>query len=131
MSQVSEKSAAHGLNPYRHLSEDERIRKIGELLATAALRYLRSQPAQSPRNEPPDPVPVPVWDLVEDELERQILRYLAQQVAAPPVAIGKALNLHSKCLERRLARLRSVGLVIVYGKTRNAYYSLSDANPRN
>lgn len=131
MSQTSEQLAAHGLKPYRHLSEDERIRQIGELLATAALRYLRSQPPRSPRDERLDPVSVPVWDLVEDELERQILRYLAQQIAAPPAAIGNALNLHSKCLERRLARLRSVGLVIVSGRTRNAYYSLSDANPRN
>lgn len=117
--------------PIHLLTEDERMRAIGDLLATAAIRYLRRQDREHLNGPKPIQARTEVWDLVDDEIEKQVLRYLAQNITAIPSVIGKALNIHSKALERRLARLRSLGLVTVSGKTRNAYYSLTTDTSQN
>jgi DNA-binding HxlR family transcriptional regulator len=122
------------MNPYASLSEAERIRQIGDLLATAAIRYLREKDQQlaSRQAERPPSAPIPhVWDLVDDEMEKQVLRYLSLHVATMPADMGKALNLSSMTLTRRLARLRDVGLVVVSGKTRKVSYSIASDACRN
>lgn len=130
MSRASEKPAAHGLNPYRYLSEDERIRKIGELLATAALRYLHDKDRESLHDKKPVQARVEVWDLVDDEIEKQVLRYLDVNVMASTGHIEKALHIPHMTLSRRLARLRKAGFIDLTGRTRNAIYCLA-INPGN
>lgn len=121
------------MNPYSSLSEAERIRQIGELLATAAIRYLEEQPlppGQSQQRPPAAPI-LHVWDLVDDEVEKQVLRYLSVHVGAMPVELSRALNVSSMTLTRRLARLREAGLIMVSGKTRSTVYSLAADTLRN
>lgn len=72
-----------------------------------------------------------MWDLVDDKVEKQVLRYLSQNIGALPVQIERALNLPHTTLVRRLARLRLAGLVVVSGRTRSAQYSLAPGNPDN
>lgn len=121
------------MSSYRQLPEEERIRQIGDLLATAALRYLDVQPNASPPGQSKVPVTTMthVWDLVDDEVEKQILRYLLRHFAAVPADMERALSLSGMTLTRRLARLREVGLVTVSGKTRNALYRLASEALRN
>lgn len=117
------------MNPYDSLPEAERIRRIGELLATAAIRYLRDkdQELASRQTQPSPPAAhiVEVWDLVDDETEKQVLRYLSVHIVAVPAEISLALNISAMTLTRRLARLREAGLIMVSGKTRNARYELA------
>ncbi len=121
------------MNPYEQLSEGERIRQIGVLMATAALRYLDDQPFASRQNHSSVPAATitHIWDLVDDEVEKQVLRYLSQHVVAMPTDMSRALNLSSMTLTRRLARLREVGLVVASGKTRNVTYSIASGTCRN
>ncbi len=121
------------MNPYEQLSEKERIRQISDLMATAAVRYLDDQPSPSPRNQSGIPASTitHIWDLVDDEVEKQVLRYLSQHVVAMPTDMSRALNLSSMTLTRRLGRLREVGLVVVSGKTRNVTYSIASDACRN
>ena len=120
------------MNPYEQLSEGERIRQIGDLMATAAIRYLEHQGCALRQSQSRLPATIShVWDLVDDDVEKQVLRYLSVKVVAMPAEIGRALNLSNMTLTRRLARLREVGLVFVSGKTRNVSYSLASDQSLN
>lgn len=119
------------MKPISQMTEEERLQEISELLATAALRYLRKQGPKPPYEEGQSPAQSEVWDLVDDELERQILRFLKQHVSADPTQIRSALGVSEMTLVRRLARLRGVGLIQVSGKTRNARYELAPEAGRN
>lgn len=68
---------------------------------------------------------------MDDNVEKQVLRYLQLQVSAEPVQIRTALGLPEMTLARRLARLRAAGLIRVTGKTRNARYELAAETGRN
>lgn len=123
-------------NPYSNLSEEERLQQIAELLATGAIRYLRrlgpvGDPIAKGTGAPTGSGKVEVWDLVEDETEKLILRFLQQRIVAEPILMRTALGLSPMTLTRKLARLRSAGLVRVCGKTRNATYELAPGGGRN
>jgi len=112
------------LLPARTLTEEQRLREIAEILAAGALRSLHSarhSNAENPRTK----TPRRPWELVEDETEQKILRYLQHHVAAEPVRMRRDLNLAPMTLVRRLARLRLAGLVRVNGRTRGARYELA------
>lgn len=102
-------------------------------MAVAALRFLDVRPNAPPPGQSDVPLAaiIHVWDLVDDEVEKQILRYLLLHVAAVPADMERALSLSGMTLTRRLAHLREVGLVTVSGKTRNALYSLASDVVRN
>lgn len=121
------------MNPYSSLSEEERIRQIGELLATAAIRYLDEQslPPRQSQQRPPAVPALQVWDLVEDEIEKQMLRYLEVHVAARPVQMERALNVPQRTLARRLERLLGAGLLVVSGRTKGAVYSIAAQSGRS
>lgn len=123
------------MNPYEHLSEKERIGRIGELLAVAVERYLSDQPQvgvkTTIKTTPAKPAKSHVWDLVDDGMEKQVLRYLDVNISASPLQMEKALNMPQRTLARRLERLLAAGLVVVCGKTRGAQYGLAARGERN
>ncbi|RRJ95650.1 hypothetical protein Ga0100231_003980 [Opitutaceae bacterium TAV4] len=116
----------------RNLTEAERIRRIGELLFTAVIRYRHlhpeefEKPARFPRNPGQklaggfDPA-----DFVSDESEKRILRYLSVVGTASPKDFQVALEMSSATVTRKLVRLRASNLVTVSGKTNAVRYQLA------
>ena len=117
-------------SPFANLPEGERLQQIAELLAAGALRYLRRQ-GGTVRSVADVPPKQEIWDMVDDDLEKKILRFLQQRVSAEPAQIRTALGLTEVTLGRKLARLRESGLICVTGKTRSARYELAPEVGRN
>lgn len=119
------------LKHYRDIPEPERLRRMGELIATAVIRYYREQrvkaAAQKSAKGEPRKILEPA-DLVSDEIERQMLRYLARVGAATPRDFQVALGVSPMTITRRLARLRATGLLVATGKKRAARYELVDGS---
>ena len=119
---------------YAEMPEAERLRRIGELIATAVIRYEREQRSVAPvrrgrdarREEPENPA-----NLVTDQTEKEIVRYLARVGGATPRDLCIALGLSGITITRKLARLRVAGLLTVRGKTRAACYRLRSEFERN
>jgi DNA-binding transcriptional ArsR family regulator len=112
---------------FDRLPEEEILRRIGALLATAIVRSgrLRSRNAKvrADRGDKPDARIDPLR-LIADPLERRIAEYLHFTGAASPVELRQALGLRPRSLTRALARLRRNGLCEVVGQTRAARYQL-------
>jgi len=112
---------------YASLSESERFRLIGELLARAVIRYRRRQrmalvdTKQSTAN---DLGSVPAEAEAADETEQKILRHIARVGAATPHDLASALDLSRATVTRRLARMRKAGVLDVSGKTTAVRYQL-------
>jgi hypothetical protein len=116
----------------RNLTETERIRRIGELLAIAVIRYRHlhpeefEKPARLPRDSCQkvtdgfDPA-----GFVSDESEKRMLRYLSVVGSAAPKDFQVALGMSSATVTRKLMRLRSSNLVTVSGKTNAVRYQLA------
>lgn len=114
---------------FANLAEDERLDRIATLIAKAVVLFRRDERLAGRDDTSADgdasgPV-ADVTDLATDETEKQILRYLVRISSATPRNIGTALNLSRQTVARKLARLRSAGLVLVAGKTRMARYELT------
>ncbi|HRG55411.1 MAG: winged helix-turn-helix transcriptional regulator [Opitutaceae bacterium] len=119
-------------NSYSHLSEEERLQEIAKILAIGVVRYLRSQPLPvEPAAAAPEAPVAAIWDLVEDETEKRILRFLHERVEADPILLQTVLMVSPMTVTRRLARLRQAGLVRVTGKTRGARYMLVPQDGQN
>ena len=107
------------------LSDQERLRRIGELIATAVIRYRRRQrttlakAGAASSGTRIDPV-----ELVGNETEKRLVRYLVGAGAATPHELGEVLDLSRSTVTRKLARLRKAGLVTVSGRTKGATYKL-------
>jgi len=107
------------------LSDQERLRRIGELIASAVIRYRRRQRTTIAKARTVssgtcvDPV-----DLVGDEIEKRLVRYLAGVSAATPHELSEVLDLSRSTVTRKLSRLRTAGLVTVSGRTKGATYKL-------
>lgn len=117
---------------YHDMPEAERLRRIGELIATAVIRYERDQrkqrsAARVSRNVPGNEKAV----VVNDRVERAMLGYLSQVGAATPRDFRIALGVSPMTITRRLAHLRAVGLVLATGETRAAVYRLAGDVGRN
>lgn len=121
-------------NPYLHLSDEERLRQIGEILHLAVRLYWRRERLAgrvAPAGMIDQSEPRKAADLTDDETEKNILRYLTRMVSAPPTQIGAELGLTRSTLGRKLARLKRCGLVMVLGKTKGARYGLAGPPGRN
>jgi DNA-binding MarR family transcriptional regulator len=68
--------------------------------------------------------PLSVAQLVTDATEWRMLAYLERTGAATPRDFQQALGLSPMTATRRVARLRSAGLVTVDGQTRSASYGI-------
>lgn len=107
------------------LSDQERLRRIGELIATAVIRYRRRQRTTVAKAGSVssgtciDPV-----ELVGDEIEKRLVRYLGGVNAATPHELSEVLDLSRSTVTRKLSRLRMAGLVTVSGRTKGATYKL-------
>ena len=121
----------NGMKPVSQMSEDERMQEIASILATGALRYLRQQPPAPQVAIEPKPRQREVWELVDDPVEQQILRYVQQNVSVDPAQMRVFLEISEMTLVRRLAHLRGLGLVRVPGKTRKARDELAPEAARN
>jgi CRP-like cAMP-binding protein len=116
---------------FAHLSEEEVLHRIGELLAIAIARFEEQERLQPPAAEAIPSAPPPAGGrrldpgaLVDDELERQLVAYLARVGTATPREMAAVLGLTKRTIARKLARLRAVGLCQVEGRTRMACYRL-------
>jgi|CXWL01.1.fsa_nt_gi CRP-like cAMP-binding protein len=114
------------------LSDQERVRRIGELIATGVMRYRRQQriTGQVAPKSSPGTVVNPI-ELFSDHAEKRIAHYLANVSTATPHEIGAALGLSRTTVTRKLARLRKAGLAIVSGRTKGATYKLRTDFARN
>lgn len=107
------------------LSDQERLRRIGELIASAVIRYRRRQRTTIGKVEKVSSVTcIDPVDLVEDEVEKRLVRYLGGVNAATPHELSEVLDLSRSTVTRKLSRLRTTGLVTVSGRTKGATYKL-------
>jgi biotin operon repressor len=106
------------------LSDQERVRRIGELIATAVIRYRRQKRTVMPPVETSPRGYIDPADLVGDETEKRLVRYLGSAGAATPHELGDMLGLSRTTVTRKLACLRRAGLVVVSGRTKGATYKL-------
>ena len=107
------------------LSDQERLRRIGELIATAVVRYRRRQRTTLPQAAAASSgTRIDPAQLVGDETEKRLMRYLGGAGAATPHELVEVLGLSRTTVTRKLARLRKVGLVVVSGRTKGASYRL-------
>ncbi|EIP99251.1 hypothetical protein OpiT1DRAFT_03764 [Opitutaceae bacterium TAV1] len=113
----------------RNLTDGERFRRIGELLAIAIIRYRHLHPEEFEKHSrscrpshqhDPD-------RLVADESEKRILSYLSVVGTATPKDFRMALGMPRMSVTRKLERLRSAKLVTASGKTRAVRYALAEA----
>ena len=114
---------------FDRLTEDEILRRIGELLAIASGRFEESQRPRALEVQTPtkagatserrafDPT-----QFSRDSLEQQIISHLRKAGTATPQELGAVLGLSRRTISRKLARLRSSGLCVVEGSTRMACY---------
>ena len=112
---------------YAEVPESERVRRIAALLATAVRRFYQDKSEQSVAREQPPlrrETGVDAAQLVTDETERRIVAYLARVGAVSPHDLKVALGLSAITVTRRLARLRSSGVLSVTGQTRSVRYAL-------
>lgn len=122
---------------YADIPHTERIRRIGELIATAVTRYYQSyqsQPAATKRQNNADAESGSAPDsvgLVTDETEKRIIQYLTRVGAATPRDLHVALGVSPMTITRRLARLKAAGIVSVTGKIRSARYQLRNNSSQN
>lgn len=103
---------------YHQLSYAERCRRIGQLLAKAVRRYYDQQQLVVLETRKP-----PEHDC--DEIERGILRHLADHGACTPIGLSAALSSSPSTIGRRLARLRELGMVRCKGRTKSVRYLLA------
>lgn len=114
------------LSKYASIAEAERIRRIGALIATAVGRNLASCRGRSFRPERKnDPATSLRSQHPNDEIERRMIAYLSRVEVATPQDFRVALGLSAMTVTRRLAKLRTQGLLAVEGKTRSARYRLN------
>lgn len=102
---------------------EHRLRRIGELLASAIVRgSALLAPADesnttAPRLEGPE-------NLAVDEAERSIIAYLKRGGSASPRDLELGLGLTRLVVQRRLARLRGLAVIWRTGERRSVRYSL-------
>ena len=118
---------------YRRMPYDERCRQIGAILAKAAIRLLAEEDRLKAKaqNTPQSENQVVLSSLVSDQTEKRILEYLSLAIDASPVELCAALKIPRPTIFRKLARLRTAGLVMVEGKTQGARYRLRGATSEN
>jgi CRP-like cAMP-binding protein len=121
------------VKPRSHLSEEQRLTTIAELLLSAAARYWRDRDLAERKALGKVQVvrKAEVWDLVDDDTEKQILRYMDKSFSVSPAEIEAVLGIPHTTLVRRLARLRAAGYICVTGRTKRARYQLAGAAQRN
>jgi hypothetical protein len=112
---------------FDHLSEGEVLRRIGALLATALARSGRlrrgavatSGDAVTTVAAPVDPV-----ELIRDPVARRVAHFLRMSGPATPGELAATLEIKRRTLARKLHLLRTGGLCVVTGQTRNARYAV-------
>ncbi|MDI1320462.1 MAG: helix-turn-helix domain-containing protein [bacterium] len=116
---------------FDRLTEEEVVRRIGDLLAIAIGRFEEQQrlraiaaaaspaPSTTLASNQFDPL-----QLVRDELERQVIAHLRKVGSASPRELAAVLGLNRRTISRKLARLCSAGLCQGEGRTRMTCYRL-------
>ncbi len=119
---------------YANLSEDERLDRIGALIAKAVVLYRKDrQRAGHPEagEEGKAKRVISLADLVQDEVEKMMLQYFEKVGSATPKSVCAALNLSRRTVTRKLARLRTGGFLVTTGNTRLVSYELADRQQAN
>lgn len=123
------------VNRFAAMPEEERLDLIAALVAKAVAHFKHGErPAGKNVCDAPSVGAAPTLDvseLVSDEIEKQMLRYLARVGFASPVTFKMVLGLSRQTVTRKLRHLRTTGVVVVVGKTRLARYELAASSLRN
>jgi CRP-like cAMP-binding protein len=122
------------LRRFDHLNEDEVLRRIGGLLATALMRsgrLRRPSPAQCGLPARTLPATVDPVDLIRDPGARQVARYLQAAGPTAPRDLAAALGLSRRTAARRLAQLCAGGICEVVGRTKAARYQIRTGVQQN
>lgn len=112
---------------FGHLSEGEILARIGALLAGAIIRSgrLGRPPASRPLGAAHTaPARIEAAELVRDPVARMVVRFLRISGWATPAELAVALGISRRTVARKLRLLRTGGLCVVTGRTRNARYGL-------
>jgi Winged helix-turn-helix DNA-binding len=114
------------------LSDQEVVRRIGSLLAVALMRSGALSTAVAMATVRPGSAKLVEADqLLSDPRDQRIVRYLECTGEARPRELAVVLGLSRGVLQRRLTRLRAVGICQVAGMTRGARYSLKTDHSAN
>jgi hypothetical protein len=103
------------------MTEQERLRRIGELICRAIMRSPELPVATAVR---PVGAPYP-----RGQPEEGIVNYLRCFGQASPTEMRLAMGLSKSMAARSLQRLLETKRVIVSGRTRAAFYRLTDFDP--
>ena len=123
----------HYLDTHRfdHLSEDEVVHRIGDLLAIAVGRFeeqerLKTTPTPMIKAGMPSTASkhVEPVQLLSDPWECRVVEHLQRVGTATPRELAAVLGLTRRTISRKLARLCSAGLCQSEGRTRMACYRL-------
>lgn len=106
-----------------HFSPAQRLRRIGELL------WLAASLAMGPQ-EGADPGPQETKELITDSDLYRALEHLWQESPLTPAKLRQRLGMSKPTLDRRLRRLRDLGLVASEGCRRAVRYRLTEHGKR-
>ena len=119
---------------FDHLTEDEVLCRIADLLATAIRRdqvLSSSKRTKAPNSNAGPAKPVDPTTLIKDPQERAMARYLTLTGSASPKDFRLALGLARRTVSRKLARLCAAGLCEATGRTQAVRYQLRTDHSRN
>jgi len=111
------------VNPYEHLSQEERLRRIGELLSKGVTRMLEAE-KNAAQKAGEAAVAAKVEETEGDWITRGIVVYLKRVGWATPQQIGLALDVKRSTCFRRLKALLERGVLETRGQTRGAQYRI-------
>ncbi|KAB2911754.1 MAG: hypothetical protein F9K30_21515 [Dechloromonas sp.] len=115
-----------------NVSDDERLRRIAELLCKAILPMQASEAVATPAagQSKDEPVKHPAFvDPHEVGEDNRVLSYLRFVGHASPAQIRGTLGLSRTGTHRVLFRLSRSGKIAASGRTRNILYQLSQSAP--
>jgi len=114
------------MNPYEYLTREERIRRIGEILAKG-IALMHAAQAEAARKAAEAPVVGKVEQEERDWIIRAMVDYMKKSGWSTPREMVLNLDVKRTTLFRRLQDLRKRGLIESRGNTRGTQYRLAAA----
>ena len=111
------------MHPYEHLSREERIRRIGEILAKGVHLYLMAQ-RDKERSAGVAEVAAKVEESGTDWITRAIVEFLKRVGWASPRDIRRHLDVAQRTCSRRLQALLASGVLESRGFTSGVQYRI-------
>ncbi|MBM4148952.1 MAG: hypothetical protein FJ224_07900 [Lentisphaerae bacterium] len=110
------------MNPYEHLSREERLRRIGELLSKGVTRMLEAE-KNAAQKAGEAAVAAKVEEAEGDWITRGIVAYLKRVGPAMPADIRRGIALPKSTLFKRLKLLLAASVLTKTGYHRRVRYT--------